>query len=98
MAGKASKKAGGTTIKFAGNVDVVVRRFEHTDDTKRARKFEITDEMVEAAVENGSKEKDAKIIGHTIYDYGAEGLKGADSIYVIFSSEPPEDFEDNTVA
>ena len=74
----------------------VVRRFEYTGDTKRYRKYQITEEMEDTAREKGVKDEEIKEVTGTLY-VDKEKFGGEDSIFVSVSPSAPKGFVDSTV-
>ena len=74
----------------------VTRRFEYTGDTKRYRKYQITEEMEDTAREKGTKDEEIKKVTGTLY-VDKEAFSGEDSIFVSVSSSAPKGFVDFTV-
>lgn len=84
------------TVSFAKAVTPVVRRMEHTKDTKRYRVFGITEEMDDNARNNGLAEAEVRGVTGNLYLNLTE-TKDVSEVYVIITTEPPKDFEDPTV-
>ena len=76
--------------------DSVTRRFEYTGDTKRYRKYQITEEMEDTAREKGVKDEEIKEVTGTLY-VGKDKFSDDKSIFVSVSASAPKGFVDSTV-
>ena len=87
------------SIVFVKSVNPVTLKLDHSGDTKRYRRFQITGEQQEAAREAGIKEEVVRSYMASVYaDPENKDMKDASAIYVTITAEPPKGFVDHLAA